>query len=63
MEIAITKDTKLSVIFDAIASGRKCTMVVDKPVETVENLHNCVFGTVVQFFDSRTAVRKMCELC
>lgn len=33
MEIVITKDTKLSVIFDALASGRKCTLVVDKPVE------------------------------
>ena len=37
MEISINKDTKLSVIFDAVASGRKCTLVVDKPVETVEN--------------------------
>ena len=33
MEISINKDTKLSVIFDAVASGRKCTLVVDKPVE------------------------------
>lgn len=37
MEITITKDTKLSVIYDALASGNKCRMLVDKPVETVEN--------------------------
>lgn len=37
MEISINKDTKLSVIFDAVASGRKCTLVVENPVETVEN--------------------------
>lgn len=37
MEIPITRHTKLSAIYDAIASGRKCTLVVDKPVETVEN--------------------------
>ena len=42
MEMAITKDTKLSVIFDAVSSGRKCTLVVEKPVETVENFWDSV---------------------
>lgn len=42
MEMVITKDTKLSVIFDAIASGKKCALVVDKPVETVENFWKSV---------------------
>lgn len=40
MEMVITKDTKLSVIFDAVLSGRKCTLVVENPVETVENYWN-----------------------
>lgn len=42
MEIVITKDTKLSVIFDALASGNKCTLFVDKPVENVENYWDTV---------------------
>ena len=40
MEITITKDTKLSVIYEALSSGNKCTLIVDKPVETVENWWN-----------------------
>ena len=42
MEIELTKNTKLSVIYDALESGKKCTIVVDKPVETVENYWNSV---------------------
>lgn len=37
MEIELTKNTKLSVIYEAIASGNKCILVVEKPVENVEN--------------------------
>lgn len=37
MEIELTKNTKLSVIYDALASGRKCKLVVEKPVENVDN--------------------------
>lgn len=42
MEMVITKDTKLSVIFDAVSSGRKCTLVVEKPEETAENFWDSV---------------------
>lgn len=42
MEMVISKDTKLSVIFDAVSSGRKCTLVVENPVETVENFWDSV---------------------
>ena len=42
MEMVITKDTKLAVIFDAIASGNKCTLIVEKPVETAENFWDSV---------------------
>lgn len=38
MEMVITKDTKLSVIFDAVASGNKCTLVV----ETLDNFWDSV---------------------
>lgn len=48
MELVITEHTKLSVIFDAIASGGKCKLVVDKPVETVEN-----FWDSIKHFDKR----------
>ena len=60
MEKVITKDTKLSVIFDAVSSGRKCTLVVEKPVETADNL----WGSVKHFNKAEFACKcggKYCD--